>query len=87
MAFDVAWEVCVCAMPTQPTYTLALDATYTCRPEQVGAVLASEFGGQVHNMVMAANKSASMLVRLITANFPGFRDEAVYRGRQVCSIG
>ena len=33
-------------------------------------------------MVRAAHGSASELVRLLTAHFPGFRDQAIYNGRQ-----
>jgi hypothetical protein len=46
-------------------------------------VLAQSFRGQASHMVAQAGGSVSELVRLITAHFPGFRDEAVYRGRQV----
>ena len=46
-------------------------------------MLAAEFGGQAANLVRAARGSAVELVRLITAHFPGFRDAAVYHGRQV----
>jgi hypothetical protein len=50
---------------------------------EVGAVLNAEFGGCALNLVKAARNSAGRLVRLVTTHFPGFRDEAVYRGRQV----
>lgn len=50
---------------------------------EVGAVLAADFDGDALNLVRAARNSAVRLVRLVTAYFPGFRDHAVYGGRQV----
>lgn len=50
---------------------------------ELGDVLASEFNGQVSELVKRADGSAVKLVRLLIANFPGFRDESVYKGRQV----
>ncbi len=50
---------------------------------QVGAGLLQHFGGQAVHLVSAAGGSALRLVELITAHFPGFRDHAVYAGRQV----
>lgn len=50
---------------------------------EVGAVLQRHFSGSALELVRAAGGSAVELVRLVTSNFPGFRDEAVYRGRQI----
>ncbi|GAP64445.1 hypothetical protein ARMA_2868 [Ardenticatena maritima] len=50
---------------------------------EVGAGLLAHFGGQAANLVSAADHSAARLVSLLTAHFPGFRDHAVYDGRQV----
>lgn len=50
---------------------------------EVGMVLSQSFGGQASQLVAQANHSAVELVRLITAHFPGFRDEVIYHGRQV----
>lgn len=47
---------------------------------EVGSVLAARWGGQAANLVAAAQGSAAELVRLITAELPGFRDHAIYRG-------
>lgn len=33
--------------------------------------------------MLAAKQSALRLVSLLTAHFPGFRDQAIYKGRQV----
>lgn len=37
----------------------------------------------VFHKMMKAKCSGTELVRLIVAHFPGFRDEAVFQGRQV----
>jgi len=50
---------------------------------ETGSVLLAHFGGLAANVVRAAQKSASALVALITAFFPGFRDSSVCRGRQI----
>jgi hypothetical protein len=50
---------------------------------EVGEVLLAEFDGLAINLIKRAKNSAVALVRLLTAHFPGFRDEAVYHGRQV----
>lgn len=50
---------------------------------EVGSVLAARYGGAAANLVRAAAGSAVELVRLVTAELPGFRDESLYRGRQV----
>ncbi|HEX8682123.1 MAG TPA: queuosine salvage family protein [Ardenticatenaceae bacterium] len=47
---------------------------------EVGAVLAARWGGEAANLVAAAEGSAASLVALLTAEFPGFRDHAIYRG-------
>ncbi|GFR50471.1 hypothetical protein Agub_g12522, partial [Astrephomene gubernaculifera] len=41
------------------------------------------FGGHAAGLVAAAGGSAAALVGLVTQLLPGFRDHAVYRGRQV----
>ena len=50
---------------------------------QIGKVLEVEFGGYASNLVRRAGGSATELVRLLTAYFPGFRDQAILNGRQV----
>jgi hypothetical protein len=50
---------------------------------QVGSGLLRHFGGRAAALVGAARGSAAALVELLAAHFPGFRDHAVYRGRQV----
>lgn len=50
---------------------------------EVGNILHEHFDGLAANVVKQAKHSAQELVRLITAYFPGFRDEAVYHGTQV----
>lgn len=55
---------------------------------QVGIALAQRYphaggGALAVDLVREAHQSATQLVRLITEVLPGFRDEAVYAGRQV----
>lgn len=50
---------------------------------QVGQVLLSNFSGKVSNLIRSANRSAVQLVSLMAESFPGFRDHAIYNGRQV----
>lgn len=55
----------------------------TAYDHQVGSVLLSHFRGQASLLVEAAGGSAMALVQLVAMHFPGFRDQAVYKGRQV----
>ncbi|EGC36294.1 hypothetical protein DICPUDRAFT_47225 [Dictyostelium purpureum] len=50
---------------------------------EVGTVLLAHFNGSIKEMILAAKNKASVLVDLITSYFWGFRDSAVYRGKQV----
>ncbi len=50
---------------------------------EVGCELKRSFGGLASNLIRKAAASATELVKLVTAHFPGFRDQAVYRGHQV----
>lgn len=50
---------------------------------QVGSVLQQHFQGQAAQLVAAAKQSALALVQLVSAHLPGFRDHAIYKGRQV----
>lgn len=50
---------------------------------EVGDVLSARFNGLAINLLREANGSAIAAVRLLVSNFPGFRDEAVYKGRQI----
>jgi hypothetical protein len=50
---------------------------------ETGAALLGGYDGRAAELVRAAGGSAVQLVRLVTAAMPGFRDHAVYRGRQV----
>ncbi|KAJ3673058.1 hypothetical protein LUZ60_006432 [Juncus effusus] len=50
---------------------------------EVGFELERSFEGKAANLVKSCNNSASTLVTLITRHFPGFRDHALYKGRQV----
>lgn len=50
---------------------------------EVGTVLAAGFDGRAARIVEAAGGSAARLATLVAAALPGFRDHAVYDGRQV----
>ncbi|KAH7472160.1 hypothetical protein KRP22_002402 [Phytophthora ramorum] len=50
---------------------------------EVGDVLQYFFDGRAMNLIKQANFSAVEAIRLVLANFPGFRDHAVYKGEQV----
>lgn len=47
---------------------------------EIGTVLAGRWQGEAANLIQAAQGSAAALVALITAEFPGFRDHAIYKG-------
>eukprot|EP00798_Chlamydomonas_sp_ICE-L_P019267 gene19267-25904_t len=50
---------------------------------EVGTVLLESFQGQASNLIEASGRSAPKLLELMITHFPGFRDQAVYKGRQV----
>lgn len=50
---------------------------------EVGTGLSEHFDGEATSLVRAADGSVARLVELVTAHFPGFRDHAIYRGRQI----
>jgi hypothetical protein len=49
---------------------------------EVAAGLIKSFDGKASNLVEAAKGSCVRLVSLLTSHFPGFRDHAIYGGRQ-----
>jgi hypothetical protein len=50
---------------------------------EIGQVLLDHFDGEFKHVVVQANGSAIKLLELILTYFPNFRDEAVYKGRNV----
>lgn len=50
---------------------------------EVGRILLERWGGQFANLVAASRGEAVELTRLIAAEFPSFRDEALWRGKRV----
>eukprot|EP00775_Hariotina_reticulata_P004050 gene4050-4297_t len=50
---------------------------------EIGSGLLRHYEGQASQLVASCQQSAVRLVELLTAHFPGFRDHAVYKGRQV----
>ncbi|KAM9995821.1 hypothetical protein ACTFIY_002020 [Dictyostelium cf. discoideum] len=50
---------------------------------EVGTVLIEYFNGSIKEMILSANNKASILVDLVTKYFWGFRDSAIYKGKQV----
>lgn len=65
------------------TSQYAQGGQYIPNAVQVGAVLLTHYGGRAANLVLAAKRSAVRLVALLVAHLPGFRDHAIYGGRQV----
>ncbi len=57
-------------------------AERTRKLREVGRVLLAHFEGSAAKLVRAGRGSVERLAALVTAHFPGFRDEAVYRGEQ-----
>jgi len=64
------WVAAPCALP-------ALEER-VARVREVGEVLLARFGGSALALCREARHSAVELVRLVTAHFPGFCDEAVF---------
>ena len=50
---------------------------------ETGIALLKNYQGQAHYLVEAAQRSAIRLVELLVADFPSFRDEALYKGHRV----
>jgi len=50
---------------------------------EVGLQLLRKWDGQCLNLIRAAKGSAVVLVDLVLESFPGFRDYAVYQGKQI----
>jgi hypothetical protein len=50
---------------------------------EVGDALLQYFEGSAMTLIRASDKSAAKLVQLVVRTFPGFRDEAVWRGKWV----
>lgn len=59
-----------------------LDDRLKCLHE-VGKVLLEKYQGDFANVVKSSNQSASELLKLITQEFPCFRDEADFNGKRV----
>lgn len=62
---------------------IPLLAQRTALVREVGQVLMTRWDGQAANLIEAAEGSAVRLVALVTAEFPGFRDHAIYRGHPI----
>ena len=63
------------------TFPLLLERTRKTR--ELGHVLLRHFQGLASNLILKSNHSAVELVRLLTAYFPSFRDESLYRGELI----
>jgi hypothetical protein len=64
-------------------YTIPMADERVQKVNELGAKLLKSFEGKAMNVVRAAENSATKLVDLVVESFPGFRDHAVYKGRQV----
>jgi hypothetical protein len=62
---------------------IPLLAERTALLRELGAVLAAGWQGEAAHLIRAANHSAATLVALVTAQLPGFRDHAIYRGHPI----
>jgi hypothetical protein len=87
---DPAWlDATALASITPDALAARLDAKIPLLAErarllrEVGAALAARWQGQFTTMIEATDHAATRLVALITAEFPGFRDHAIYQGQQV----
>lgn len=63
------------------TFPLLLERTR--KIQEVGRVLLRHFQGLASNLILESHHSAVELVRLMTAYFPSFRDESLYRGELI----
>ncbi|XP_003738070.1 queuosine salvage protein [Galendromus occidentalis] len=50
---------------------------------QAGRKLLEQYGGKFSNCLLQCGNDVDKLLRLVTAEFPSFRDQAVFEGRQV----
>ncbi|XP_030065953.1 queuosine 5'-phosphate N-glycosylase/hydrolase isoform X1 [Microcaecilia unicolor] len=50
---------------------------------EAGNILLEKFGGSYLNCIKKCEKSAQKLLQLVVKNFPSYRDEAVFLGKQV----
>ena len=60
-----------------PRFEIPLLHARMCRLQELGTVLSEKFDGLACNVVFSAENDAVALVRIITENFPGFRDAYV----------
>lgn len=51
--------------------------------KEVASVLIEKYGGDFAQLVQAAEKDGSKLLRLLTTNFPSFEDIAEYEGKKI----
>jgi hypothetical protein len=79
----VSSEALPAATPGPHGYRIPLLAARTRLLREVGAILDAKFGGKAYNMIASANQSALALMRIVTSNFPGFRDHLQWAGDQV----
>lgn len=66
-----------------PTHEIPNLSERVNRLKEVGYVLEKKFNSDFSSLIKAANHSAVELINIILANFPGFRDQSVYKGRLV----
>lgn len=59
-----------------------IDERVNCLHE-IGEKLLEKYDGNFENVILAANKSAQSLMKLVCEEFPNFRDDAEYNGEKV----
>lgn len=50
---------------------------------EIGKIVQEKYDGQLANLIIEANKDSQTLLDLIVTNFPGFKDEAIYKEQRV----
>ncbi|KAJ1521673.1 hypothetical protein ONE63_003317 [Megalurothrips usitatus] len=76
-------DVCELLQGDEGSANLALMEERAQCLRQVGTCLLEKYEGSFRNCVKACNGSAESLLNLIVSEFPCFRDEAVFQGKQV----
>jgi hypothetical protein len=50
---------------------------------EIGKIVQEKYDGQLANLIIEANKDSQTMLDLIVTNFPGFKDEAIYKEQHV----
>jgi len=50
---------------------------------EIGRITLKKYDGQISNLIKEANHDSQKLLNLIVVNFPGFKDESIYKGQTI----